>query len=66
MDEFVQGFLYMSGYSEELDGSIVKIIGRVAASDGQALEHGPEFKVRFGDGLEMDAFANELSPWYPT
>jgi hypothetical protein len=66
VDEIVQGFLYMSGASDELDGSIVKIVGRAKVSDEQVLENGPEFVIRFGDGLEMDAFASELSPWYPT
>lgn len=66
MDEFVQGFTFMSGYDHERDGNIVKIIGRVKADDDQVLEHGPEFLIRFGDGFEMEAMASELSPWYPT
>jgi hypothetical protein len=61
----VVGFLYRSDGDEDRSGTVCKILARVEMMDeGFGIE--PCFRVRFGDGSEIDALAQNLSPWFPT
>lgn len=71
--DIVQGYLFRS-VAEEGDlvrrnDTVCRILRRAEVTDvseHDVLDMGPAFVVRFWDGLELVAHANELSPWYPT
>jgi hypothetical protein len=69
----VQGFTFEScledGELSTRNGDICQVVRRASeheATDNEVLNLGPAFRVRFGDGKEETAYAQELSPWYPT
>lgn len=66
MADPVQGFTYTSIVDGDTrNGTICHIIGRATVSDVEVLEMGPAFEVKFGDGTQVTAYAEELHPWYP-
>jgi hypothetical protein len=64
----VEGFMFdpVVTMEETLDreGTVCQIIGRQEGNN--TLETGPAFMVEFSDGFQMEAYSDELKPWYPT
>ena len=47
------------GYPER-SGQMVEVIRRLGAGEAMSEEVGPMYRVRFADGVEADAFGDEL------